>query len=352
MSNKTEKPTQKRLQDSAEKGQTFKCRDAIIACMLLCGIFWLTSMSSLNELMHNYHNFIAGNFEMDIKAYSLAMMILALKVILPILLICVLTSALPSLLQTGFIMATKALKFDFNALNPTKGIKKIFSLRTIKDAIKACLYLASFAVATYITWHNHKALVFSQLYGNLPSIANIWRELLLSLVITCLACLLIVSLLDALADYFLHMKDLKMDKQEVKREMKEQDGNPEIKSKRRHLHMEMLSEQTKSDIRSSRVIIANPTHIAIGIYFSSKITPTPFISVKEANERALAVRRYAEEVGVPVVRDIKLARKLFKNHKLYSYVRLDELNDVVDLLIWLRDVEKNWVHDDPDTEIK
>ncbi len=342
MSNKTEKPTPKRLKDAAQKGQTFKCRDVLIACMLLCGILWLTSMSSLSELMNLYRNLIAANFELNIKAFSTAIMILALKLIVPILLVCILTSALPTLLQTGFILATKALKLNFNALNPTKGIKKIFSMRTIKDAIKSLLYLASFGLAIVITWQNNKLLLFSQVHGNGASIVFIWRELLLSLVLTCLACLIIVSILDAIADYFLHIKELKMDKQEIKREMKEQDGNPEIKSRRRQLHMEILSEQTKSDIRSSQFIIANPTHIAIGIYFKPEVVPAPFISVLECNQRALAVRRYAEEVGVPVVRDIRLARKIYKTHRLYSFIGLEELDEVLRLLTWLKEVENAW----------
>ncbi|XLM19520.1 EscU/YscU/HrcU family type III secretion system export apparatus switch protein, partial [Chromobacterium piscinae] len=97
--------------------------------------------------------------------------------------------------------------------------------------------------------------------------AAVWRELLLSLVLTCLGCIVVVLILDALAEYLLFMKDMKMDREEVKREMKEQEGNPEIKSRRREAHLEILSEQVKSDVENSRLIIANPTHIAIGIYF-------------------------------------------------------------------------------------
>lgn len=342
MANKTEKPTPKRLKDASQKGQTFKCRDVIIACMLLCGVAWVTSMGSLSDLMELYRNLIAQNFEMDIKAFSTAIILLACKMIIPILLVCILTSALPTLLQTGFLLATKALKLNFNALNPTKGIKKIFSIRTIKDMVKAFLYLSCFAVAIVITWKNNKLLLLSQVYSNAANIAYIWRELLLSLVLTCLACLIIVAVLDAIVDYFLHIKELKMDKQEIKREMKEQDGNPEIKWRRRQLHMEILSEQTKSDVRSSQLIIANPTHIAIGIYFKPEVVPAPFISVMESNQRALAVRKYAEKVGVPVVRDIALARKIFKTHRLYSFVRLEELDEVLRLLTWLKEVENTW----------
>ncbi|MGL5666181.1 MAG: EscU/YscU/HrcU family type III secretion system export apparatus switch protein, partial [Shewanella sp.] len=188
-------------------------------------------------------------------------------------------------------------------------------------------------------WSKKKVILFSQLNGDPMAIAIIWRELLLSLVMICLACIVVVLLLDALAEYFLFMKEMKMDKQEVKREMKEQDGNPEIKSRRREMHMEILSEQVKSDIENSRLIIANPTHIAMGIYFKPELLPIPLISVKETNQRALAVRAYAEKMGVPVVTDVKLARRIFATHRRYDFVSLEEIDEVLRLLVWLEQVE-------------
>lgn len=339
MANKTEKPTQKRLRDSAKKGQSFKSRDLIIACLILCGIAYLVSFGSLVELMGAFRLVLAGGAQQDMQGYALAVMWLGLKLFLPIFLLCVVASALPALLQSGFVMASEALKLNFSALNPVTGFKKLFSLRTVKDAIKALLYLVSFIVAVLVLWHKHKGLLFAQLNGEPMVIALVWRELLLSLVLICLACIVVVLLLDAIAEYFLFMKDMKMDKEEVKREMKEQDGNPEIKSRRREMHMEILSEQVKSDVENSRLIIANPTHIAIGIYFKPELLPIPLISVRETNQRALAVRAHAEKMGIPVVTDVKLARRIFATHRRYDFVSLEEIDDVLRLLVWLEQVE-------------
>ncbi|WP_413727221.1 EscU/YscU/HrcU family type III secretion system export apparatus switch protein [Sodalis sp. RH19] len=342
MANKTEKPTPKKKKDAAKKGQTFKCRELIIACLLLSGIVFLTKTTTLAPLLEAYRNIIAGNFHMDIKAYSAAIMLLGLKITLPIVLVCLLASALPTLLQTGFMLATKALKINFGALNPIKGFKKIFSIRTIKDGIKAILHLGCFIAAAIIFWHNNKLLIFAQLHGTVGTMITIWRELLLSLVITCLLCIILVSILDALADYFLHIKELKMEKHEVKREYKEQEGNPEMKHRRRQLHREILSEQTKANIKDSQFILVNPTHIAIGVYYDPDVVPAPFISIKESNQRALAVRAYAEKIGVPVVTDIKLARKIYKSNKLYSYVHPEDFEKFIDILVWLKEVENAW----------
>ncbi|EDU7099727.1 SPI-1 type III secretion system export apparatus protein SpaS [Salmonella enterica subsp. enterica] len=338
-SNKTEKPTKKRLEDSAKKGQSFKSKDLIIACLTLGGIAYLVSYGSFNEFMGIIKIIIADNFDQSMADYSLAVFGIGLKYLIPFMLLCLVCSALPALLQAGFVLATEALKPNLSALNPVEGAKKLFSMRTVKDTVKTLLYLSSFVVAAIICWKKYKVEIFSQLNGNIVGIAVIWRELLLALVLTCLACALIVLLLDAIAEYFLTMKDMKMDKEEVKREMKEQEGNPEVKSKRREVHMEILSEQVKSDIENSRLIVANPTHITIGIYFKPKLMPIPMISVYETNQRALAVRAYAEKVGVPVIVDIKLARSLFKTHRRYDLVSLEEIDEVLRLLVWLEEVE-------------
>ena len=339
MAEKTEQPTRKRLQDAAQKGQSFKTRDLIVACLTLSGVAYLDSFGSLLEFMGVFRQIIANGFQQEMQGYAHNVVWIGLKLLLPVFLVCIAASALPSLLQSGFVLASEALKFNLEALNPVNGFKKLFSLRTVKEAVKSVLYLLCVAVAGVVLWHQHKGLLFAQIHGTPFAIATIWRKLLLDLVLTCLGCILVVMLLDALAEYFLFMKDQKMEKEEVKRETKEQEGNPEIKSRRRETHMEILSEQIKSDVANSRMIIANPTHIAIGIYFKPELVPMPFVSVRETNQRALAVRAYAEKIGIAVVRDVALARRIFHSHSRYSFVNMAEMDGVLRLLAWLEQVE-------------
>lgn len=341
--NKTEKPTQKKKRDAAQKGQSFKSKDLIISCLILAGVSGLQTFSELTQLMQILQKVIAADFKVDMMKYTLALAWIGIKIFLPFLLFCIMASVLPTLLQTGFIIASKALKLNFGAINPANGFKKLFSLRVAKDFVKSLLLLVAFYAAARIFWNKEKNLIFSQLNSSPAELFFIWGELLRSLIYICLGCLVLIILLDALAEYFIHIKDLKMDKQEVKREHKEQEGDPEIKSKRKELHMELLSEQDKSDIEKSKAIIANPTHIAIGIFLNPEIIPIPFISVVATNQRALAVRAYAKKVGVPVVENIRLARRIFHTHKRYSFVSLEELDNVMEILIWLEEVENAWM---------
>ncbi|WP_017901916.1 EscU/YscU/HrcU family type III secretion system export apparatus switch protein [Pseudomonas asplenii] len=337
---KTEKPTTKRLRDSARKGQTFKAKDLVISCMMLCAILFLVFGVSLLDVMEVYRRIIAAGLADDRQRYTAQLLRLGLLCILPLSLVCVLSSALPALLQSGFVLAFEALKLNLDALNPINGFKKLFSLRTLKDTVKAVLYLGSFGVALWAVWHLERQLLFAQLFAEPAELFPAWGRMLLSLLLTFLVCALLIVLLDALCEYWLYIKDLKMDLHSVKREHKEQEGDPQIKHKRRNLHLELLSEQVRSDIRGSRVIVANPTHIAIGIYFRPDLSFIPLVSVIETNQRALAVRAYAREVGIAVVSDIRLARRIYRTHQRYSFIKLQEIEEVLRLLVWLEQVEQ------------
>lgn len=339
-SSKTEMPTPKKRRDAAKKGQTFKSKDLVSSCLMLCGTGFLLTNVTLVEVMELYRRLIFSRFELNLQAYVTDVLLIALKAIVPVILVCAVAGAVPALLQSGMSLAMEALKLNPGAINPLNGFKKLFSLRTVKDTIKALLYLGSFALACWVVWGSERQLIFAQLHAQPDQLFAIWRHLLTVLVLTFLTCIALIVLLDALCEYWLYIKDLKMDKESVKREYKEQEGNPQVKGRRRDLHLELLSEQVKSDVAGSRMIVANPTHIAIGIYFNPQVSVLPFISLVETNQRALAVRAYAAEVGVPVVNDIALARKIFATHRRYSFVQAAEIEQVLRLLIWLEQVEQ------------
>ncbi|HDS8434855.1 TPA: EscU/YscU/HrcU family type III secretion system export apparatus switch protein [Escherichia coli] len=337
--NKTEKPTQKKLQDASKKGQILKSRDLTVCVIMLVGTLYLGYVFDVHHIMSILEYILDHNAKPDIWDYFKAMGIGWLKTIIPFLLVCMFTTILVSWFQSKMRLATEAIKFKFDSLNPVNGLKRIFGLKTVKEFVKAILYIIFFALAIKLFWSNHKSLLFKTLDGDIISLLSDWGEMLFLLILYCLGSMIIVLIFDFIAEYFLFMKDMKMDKQEVKREYKEQEGSPEIKSKRRERHQEILSEQLKSDVSNSRLMIANPTHIAIGIYFKPHLSPIPLISVRETNEVALAVRKYAKEIGIPIITDKKLARKIYATHRRYDYVSFENIDEILRLLLWLEDVE-------------
>ncbi|MCZ8639618.1 EscU/YscU/HrcU family type III secretion system export apparatus switch protein [Escherichia albertii] len=339
MANKTEKPTDKKLKDASKKGQILKSRDLTVSLIMLVGTLYLGYVFDVHHIMSILEYILDHNAKPDIWDYFKAIGIGWLKTIVPFLLVCMFTTILVSWFQSKMKLATEAIKLKFDSLNPVNGLKKIFSLKTLKEFVKAILYIVFFCLAIRVFWGNNKSLLFKTLDGDIISLLSDWGEMLFLLVLYCLVSMIIILIFDYIAEYFLFMKDMKMDKQEVKREYKEQEGNPEVKSKRRERHQEILSEQLKSDVSNSWLMIANPTHIAIGIYFKPNLSPIPLISVRATNQVALAIRRYAQEIGIPVITDKKLARKIYATHRRYDYVSFENLDEILRLLLWLEDVE-------------
>lgn len=339
MAEKTEQPTEKKLRDSAKKGQTFKSKDLTAAIVLFCGITFIGYGLSLFSFSEFIKNILQHPGAVDIKHYITMLMRFYFILVLPVIGICLFSGALFALFQSKFQLATEAIKLDINNLNPVSGFKKIFSMRSVKEIVKALLYLVVFCVAIYVFYILYKREVFMIYRSNINTLINEFISMGVAFVFIFLATSLLVLIFDALVEYFLHIKDQKMEKHEVKKEYKESEGNPEIKSARKQAHFELLSEQTKSNIASSEFVVANPTHIAIAIYFNPDVIELPFISVRATNTQALAVIAYAEEIGIPVVRDVRIARNIYFSHQLYSFVRDDALIDVMKILLWLKQVE-------------
>ncbi|GGY23950.1 EscU/YscU/HrcU family type III secretion system export apparatus switch protein [Paludibacterium paludis] len=337
--NKTEKPTPKRLQDAARKGQVFRSKDVLTAILLLAGTLYLSSLFSLKSVTDLIVEAVKGPAALGLEAYALSVTLTTLKIAVPFIGLCVVASALPSLLFTRFRLATESLKLNWSAINPVSGFKKIFSMRTVKELVKAMLTLTLSLAGGWVFWLNEKRALFSGMNGDLVNLGALAGSLLRSLVFAILAALVIILIMDLLTEYLLFMKDMMMDKQEIKQEYKEQEGNPEVKSRRREIHMELLSAQDKSDIKNSQFLLTNPTHIAIGIFCNPEIIPVPFISFMANNQKALAARRYAEKIGIPVVKDIPLARKIFRTHHRYSFVSLETVEEIARILVWLQQVE-------------
>jgi type III secretion protein U len=276
-----------------------------------------------------------------INVFLLELMKIFFMLALPFIAVCTIVGFAATLLQTGFTLATEAIKLNFKALNPVEGIKKIFSMRTVKELVKSLCYLVVFAVTCHSLIQNDLRQALTLYRADMSGLITVWVTLALKAVMVFIAWSIFVLLADLLVEYFLHFKDMKMDKHEVKQEHKESDGNPQIKSARRRAHQELLSGEEMAAVRNSEVVLANPTHIAMAVYFNPEVASLPFIALRCTNQKAKAAIAYAQKVGVPVVRNIPLARRLYHTYSQYSFISLEDdvLMDVMDVLIWLRQVE-------------
>ncbi|MGZ3459403.1 MAG: EscU/YscU/HrcU family type III secretion system export apparatus switch protein, partial [Archangium sp.] len=222
-------------------------------------------------------------------------------------------------LLASFSVSVATVGFELNAdpvtpklerINPAAGLKKLFSVRPLIDVGKALL------VAALVAW-----LVWSAAVEAGPDVLRTaWLQGTLGLehivgrlgpLAVRLACILVVL---GVGDYALarrrHVKDLMMTREDVKREHKESEGDPHHKSQRKALRRQLAAGGAARGVQKASVVVVNPTHIAVALRYATQECEAPYLVAKGREADALVLRREAERLGVPVVRDVPLARSL------------------------------------------
>ena len=250
MSEKTEQPTPKRLREARQKGQVAKSREVasaagITGLFLLIWIAWDFFVDNLKELVLLPSRFYGAAFDEAFKSVLDAVLIKLVILSLPPLVTAMILAALANFFQVGALFAFEPIKPDLKKINPAQAIKKIFSLNNLVELIKSILKIIFLSVLLYIVIKEAIDPLIKIPYWGLPGLNRVLPPILKKIVIYSSAAFMIV----AAADYFFqkhqHIKQLKMTKDEVKREYKEMEGDPIIKSKRRQLHKEMAMNDMK-----------------------------------------------------------------------------------------------------------
>lgn len=335
---KTEKPTPQRLKKEGRKGKSFNSRDLVAAVVLWAGLPMAAFVVSLKRLGALYVDSVR-DVALTPHAAALAAVKALLLAVAPVLLACVAGIAIVSLWMSRGIIAAEAIRFDISRLNPVNGFKNLFSMKVVKDLVRTLLYLLLASIFCVLAVHAWGPDLTALVHATPAQLARAWGSLALAFALSLLGALAPVYLLSAWLDHVLFIREMKMEKHEVKREHKDNEVKPELKQRRSQLSDE-LSAQVQADTRGSSVVLANPTHIAIGIFLLDESVPMPFISVREKGRRARQVIALAEANGVPVVRDIRLARAIYHRHRRYTFVQDQNVEAVMSVIAWVRDVER------------
>ena len=338
-SEKTEKPTPQRLRQEGRKGKSFNSRDLVAAAVLWVGLPAIAFFVSLDRLGALYVDITTGGFTITPRAATVAALKGLLLALAPVLLVCVVCIALCSVWMSRGLIATEALRFDMNRLNPVNGFKNLFSMKVVKDLVRALLYLLMASLFAWFAMHAWTPDLLALTNATPAQLAHGWGRISLLFAMAMMAALAPVYLLAGWLDHMLFIREMKMEKHEVTRERKDNEIKPEVRQRRNEINDE-LSAQVQADTRGSSVILANPTHIAVGIFLLDDTVPMPFVAVREKGRRARKVIALAEANGVPVVRDVRLARAIYHRSRRYTFVQDENIDAVMALVAWLRDVER------------
>ncbi|MFL5321874.1 MAG: flagellar biosynthesis protein FlhB [Myxococcaceae bacterium] len=311
MSEKTEKPTAKKLKDARKQGQIPRSRilsASVVTFGALAGLCF-GSAKGTERLMAWTRDLFVHQSGRPEEALVEGLRVLG-WLVGPALAGAFLASIAVSTAQAGFQFNAGIIAPKLERVSPAAGFKKLFSTRQLVDVAKGLVILV---VAGLIFWSAVKALA----NPGFTSIALDGGAGLTSLVAAARSWawkgLLVVMVMGA-GDYALarrrHIKDLMMTREEVKQEHKNSEGDPRAKGQRRAMHKQLAQGGPARGVQKATAIVVNPTHIAVAIRYEPKECEAPYIVAKGREEDAFAIRREAKAVGIPVVKDIPLARSL------------------------------------------
>ena len=342
-SDKTEPPTPKRLRDARNKGQVAKSKEVVSAAILVSLLFFFS-------VSHDYYlGLFRDLFDSPIwlqqvtfaeafddtvrKAFTLAISLIA-----PPVGIALAMGVFANFFQIGALVTFEPVKPDLKKVNPANNLKNIFSKKNLVELLKSLVKIAVLGTAVaHVVWTGMPSLI-GVVHCGVGCLMPVLGALFTELVIYVSLAFIVVAVADFAYQKFSYIQGLKMSKDEVKREYKESEGNPEIKSRRRSLFQEIISSQETSNIRRSSVIVANPVHLAVGLFYERDRTPLPVVTLKEQGLNARRVVAIAEREDVPVMVNVPLAQSLMTDAETNRYIPNELIGPVAEVLRLVRDL--------------
>jgi flagellar biosynthetic protein FlhB len=320
---RTEEPSQRRLQEARERGQIPRSRELTNFASMIGGSAALVAVGGtvaahLSQLMRRSLSIDERSLRTtDSMSASLGDAgISAVTAILPVFGTLVCMVLLASVVLGGWNFSTKALTPDFSRLNPLSGIKRLFGFRGMSELVKALLkcIVVGAVCAGIVSWIFGDVLAL----GRMAPRAAVSRGAgLLSWAFVWLcAALALVAIVDVPLQIFQFKRALRMTRQELRDESKEMDGRPETKQRIRQMQQTLARRRMMHKVPTADVLIVNPTHFAVALKYDPKKMRAPVVLAKGVDLVAQNIRRIAEEHRVPVFESPKLARALYRSTDL------------------------------------
>ncbi len=314
---RTESPTQKRLDDARRKGQVPRSRDLTAAAVVLAGGLGLYLLGSQagSRLMAMMHDALAVSRAQAVDPGWMALQFgrdatLGLLAVAPILGLMLAAAVLAPLAIGGWTFSTEALAPDFGRLDPVAGFGRVFSMRGVIELLKA---LARFGVVGVVA-----VLVLRQQFHNFNALgvepvrvgANHALTLAGGALIALGGALGAIAMIDVPLALWQYHKSLRMSREEIRDESKESEGSPEIKSRVRRAQQALARRRMMQEVPKADVVITNPTHYAVALRYDEARMRAPVVIAKGRDLIALRIRELAAEHRIPTVESPPLARAL------------------------------------------
>jgi type III secretion protein U len=354
---KTEKPTPKKLADARKKGDVAKSKDVTATATLFVWFIVFafgagyagTRVVALFD--HGFALLVQPNdFALAAKSLGLEALWALIAISAVAMIPAAITGVLTEFLQAGGVFTTDKLKPSLDKLNPIEGLKKMFSMDNVIELLKTLAKSILIVMILWLVLRGSLAEIIDRTGPLLqPAAATDGRaaaasvlgytgSLVRQALLWTFAVFVLVAVLDLGWQKHSFMKKMRMSLRDIRQEFKENEGDPLLKGNRRQLHEEWASQNAVGAARGANVLVVNPTHIAIAIDYDAERSPVPVVAAKGEGPLAQAMREAAEEAGVPIVRHVTVARKLYEDASVEELIPRDMFEAIAQIILWAKKV--------------
>ena len=352
MGEKTEKASPKKLRDAKKKGQVAKSQDLPAAFTFIASIWIVLAMSSFfyqqlgGFIISTFSRIPEGNLEEAIAALMYQSIYTIFYCSIPARAAVATIGCIITFLSVGPVFAPEVFKFDIKKFNPVDNLKAKFKLKTLVELVKSLLKIGIASWIIYDVMYDSLPVLIQAVSMPMASALLIFHTFLMEVIIKVGLFFIVVAVADFVYQKKNFASEMKMEKFEVKQEYKNSEGDPHIKSKRRQIAQEIAyQEGPTGGVKRAQAVVTNPTHLAIAIGYERELDAAPYILAMGENELAKRIVSIAEANDIPIVRNIKLAHKLWEEGDVYEYVPEDTYEAIAEIVKWISSLRTEDAYD-------
>ena len=338
---KTEQPTEHKIRKSREEGQVAKSKDFTQA--LLVGALFGYFLANSSDIFRRFIGIIvfpAQLYGMDFQdavRMEIDHFLREFAIILgPFILIVIVVAIFGEMIQTGVLFAVKALIPKGDRINPAANVKNIFSMKNFVEFLKSILKVCFLSILITMVIRDSLNMLILLPSKGLASAGVTIADMLKTLVIYSFLAFGAIALADLIFQRYNHRKQLMMSMDEIKQEYKQLEGDPHMKGHRKQVAKELAMGEISLKTRKSSVVVTNPTHLAVALFYQQDVTPLPVVMAKGKDLAAYQMVNVARQFGIPVMQNVWLARALTESAQVDQYIPSDLIEPIAELLIALR----------------
>lgn len=341
---KTEKATPKRRRDERKKGNVLLCQDFIAVSTLIgsVALIKLTASTFVGQVSGFFTKCAGfaqlaaeGNASEFFADLAFSAVITFVVTVGPMLAASALIATAVTLAQTRFLVAGEIIKPKFSKLSPLNGFKRLFSLRSVVEALKGMIKITILLVLIYNCLAGMVQTAANFMYTDLRAACGALFDLIFSMLLQICLAFAAIAFLDFLYQRWEHERKMKMSKQEIKEEYKQTEGDPQIKGRIKQVQRAMAQQRMMAQVPQADVIIRNPTHFAVALRYRQGKDNAPVVLAKGQDELAARIVAKGQENQVPVVENVPLARALYAQAELNQEIPPELYAPVAEVLVYI-----------------